>query len=134
SFPVWQDAFKKKHNKFNIDYSHMYIERLKNSSLIPLSAWAQENELDSVGGLLETEMESGLPIANQYVYLKLKKGAGVAGQKYLIVQDRGRIHKVNSQVEGRITAHMIEVLGDVQVAEQVEPHFSRSSDAENYNV
>jgi hypothetical protein len=134
SFPAWQEVYKKRPDKFKIDYSHMYVQRLKQSSLIPLSAWAQEEDLQSVGGLLETEKESGLPVVNQYVYLKLKKGAGVNGQKYLIVMDRGRIHKVNSQVEGKINAHMIEVLGDVQVAEQVEPHFTSSSDRENYNV
>ena len=88
----------------------------------------------AAGAFLETEKESGLPMPNQHIYVKMKKGVGQIGQKYLIVKDMGLIRKLNSQVEGKIDARFIQVYGDIELTDTAPTNFSRSSDKENYDV
>src|SRR6185312_4245355 len=86
------------------------------------------------GAFLETEAESGLPVANEYVYVKVKKGVGRVGDKMLIVHDEGQVMKLNDQVEGSIKAHKIEVNGDIQLTDASDAKLKSRSDREDYEV
>lgn len=120
SFPPWQDVYRKLPDEIGLDDSRIRSLYVNLPDRIVLSGYAQDNKIESYGKFLENEKESGLPVAMQYVYVKIKKGLGHEGQKLLIVKDHGRIAKMNSQVDGRISAHFIEVFGDLQLVEAAQ--------------
>ncbi|MGZ3722102.1 MAG: LysM peptidoglycan-binding domain-containing protein [Bdellovibrionales bacterium] len=134
SFPEWQSVYKKRPDRFKIDDSKLLIKRFGPPDKIPLTAYVQEAEIVPSGNFLESEKESGLPVPNQYIYVKIKKGTGQIGQKYLIVMDKGLIRKLNDQVEGHINARFIQVYGDIELTDTAPANFSRSRDRENYEV
>lgn len=134
SFPEWQSVYRKRPDHFEIDDSKMLIKRHVPADRIPLTAYVQENEVDSIGTFLEPEKESGLPVPNQYVYVKLNKGVGKIGQKLLIVKDHGKIRKLNSQVEGKINARFIQIFGDMEIVDTAQSNFSRKSDSEHFDI
>jgi len=134
SFPQYQDAFRARKDVMGLDDSHIMIERQRHAEIIPLTAWVQEDAIVPSGEYMEVEKESGLAAPNQVLYVKVKKGTAQVGQKFLIVKDFGVIRKINRQVEGKINARFIEVYGDVELVEQVESHFKKDSDAQNFDA
>ncbi|NJL24234.1 MAG: hypothetical protein HC902_03000 [Calothrix sp. SM1_5_4] len=110
----------------------------KKSEKIPdriyLSAWVQEDPLEAIGNFLENDNEATLPVVNQYVYVKLKKGLGHVGQKLLIAKDAGKIRTVNSEFENEVPAYLVQVSGELELTEAVESQFSRSRDKREYDA
>ena len=53
-----------------LDDSHLIVKRVHVPDKIILSGFAQDNPIETVGRFLETEKESGLPVAMQHVYVK----------------------------------------------------------------
>ena len=134
SFPEWQQVFRKRPDHFKIDDSRLGLRRHHEPDKIPLSAYVQEAPVESDGSFLEVEKESGLPVAMQYVYVKIKKGRGHVGEKLLMVKDHGVIRKLNEQVEGRITARFVQVFGDVELTELANSAFKSKWDTKEFDV
>jgi hypothetical protein len=134
SFPEWQKITQPRVDHLTLDDSGLSIKRAVLSERVLLSSYVQDEEIEPVGSYLETEKESGLVVPMQYVYIKIKKGMGSAGTKLLIVKDMGKIRKMNSQVEGTITARFIEVFGDVELVEPAEPAFNKKSEGDKYEI
>lgn len=134
SFPPWQDVYRKRPDKMSVDDSRMDVHRKHHNDRLFLSAFVQETELVPSGTFLEPEKESGLPVVNQYVYVKMLKGTAHPGDKYLIVKDHGRIKKLNDQVEGKIEARFVQVYGDLVLGDLAQPNFRRSSDREHFEI
>lgn len=134
SFPNWQSVYRKQPDQIQIDDSKMIRQRYVPPDRLPLSAYVQDMPIDAMGSFMEIERESGLPLEGQHVYVKIKKGTGQVGQKYLIVKDMGIIPKLNAQVEGDINAHYIQVYGDLVLTDTAPATFHRSRDRENFEA
>jgi hypothetical protein len=133
SFPEWQQVFKKTEDVGGLDDTALGRVRALPTPKIFLTAFVQETELDPVGYFLETDLESALPMANQYVYVKVKKGAGQPGAKMLVVHDAGKIKKINKRVDYDAEAYLMQVAGEIQLNEMVQAEFSKSSDRDSYD-
>ncbi len=133
SFPDWQEVYHSRKDDFEIDDSKLLFKRNRIPDKIFVSGYVQDGELDAYGSFLENENESGLPVAMQYIFIKIKKGMGHIGQKMLIVKDHGILHKLNYQVEGDIKARFIEVFGDIEIVETAEP-VKNGPDKEKFDV
>jgi hypothetical protein len=138
SFPEWQTVYKQplgaiQGGAIDMAHSHMSVDAKLVAGRVQIAAFVQELPVDSAGQFLEAEKESGLPVVNQYVYVKLKKGTGRIGAKYLVVNDLGNVRKLNEQVEGEIKAHFIQIYSEVQISDHANGKLSKS-DAEKYDV
>jgi hypothetical protein len=134
SFPQWQDVYSRQKDKLTIDDSGITYLRHLPPDKIPLSAFVQDTELNSVGTFLEVERESGLPVTMQYIYVKVKKGQGHIGDHFLMVKDMGKIQRLNDQLEGEMKAHFIQIFGEAEITDTVAANFSRSRDRKNFDV
>jgi hypothetical protein len=132
SFPEWQSVYKQRVQKFT-DYSGLDYKRMGVANRYFLRAWVQEEPISSIGKYQENDTEAGLPLPNQYVYVKMKKGTGAQGQKYLIVRDFGQLMRMNSAWKGKDKARLIQVSAEVELTEQVAANYRRSRDKEEYD-
>src|SRR5262249_34397956 len=121
-------------DNFRLDDRKLLFSRLVEAERVPLSAFVQEDSLESVGKFLETELETGLPMPKAIVFVKVKKGSGHPGESYLAVKDHGVIRKMNQQVDGAINARFVEVAGSLQLVEQVKANFKDESEQDSYDV
>ncbi len=98
SFPEWQSVYKKAPDRF-LDDSGIVAKRAKIPDRFFLRGWVQEKsvEKEAIGHFLENDNEAGLPITNQYVYVKMKRGQGTTGMKALVVFDAGKLRRLNKQ-------------------------------------
>lgn len=128
SFPEWQTVYKQMPVQIT-DEKGLLQQRKPLVGKTYLSAYVQETALEPVGRFMEADLESSLPVVNQYVYVKVNKGTGGPGQKMLIVRDTGRIRKQNRQTEMETRAYMIQVVGELELSEKVE-----SEDNEDWDV
>ncbi len=119
SFPEWQSVYREKPVQIT-DEKGLLKQRKPLVGKTYLTAFVQEERLDSLGKFMETDLESALPVVNQYVYVKLKKGVGGAGQKMLVVRDAGRIRKQNRQTEMQVDAYLIQIAGEIEISEKVD--------------
>ncbi len=119
SFPEWQSVYKQMPVQIT-DEKGLLKQRKPLVGKTYLTAFVQEERLEAVGQFMETDLESALPVVNQYVYVKLKKGNGGAGQKMLVVRDAGRIRKQNRQTEMDVDAYLIQIAGEIELSEKVE--------------
>lgn len=133
SFPEWQSVFKPQPTNM-LDDSGLDFRWKKLPNRIFLRAWVDDKEVEPIGHFLENDKEAGLPVINQYVYIKVKKGAGHVGGKMMIVHDAGEIRRVSEYLEddGR-DAYLVQVAGELEISEAVTCNFSRSSDKENFD-
>jgi hypothetical protein len=134
SFPEWQSVFKKRADFEGLDDKALGKISGPVADRIWLTAYVQETPLETLGEFLENEGESGLPLVNQYVYLKIKKGTASIGQKLLVVKDQGRIKRVNKQWDGKEEAYLIQLFAEVELSEEVPATFKRRADAENFST
>lgn len=118
SFPQWQSVYKQLPVQITDDKG-LLKQRKHPESKSYLTAYVQEEELEGVGRYLETDLESALPVVNQYVYVRLNSGKGQAGQKMLIARDQGLIKRMNSKTE-KIEAHLIQIAGELELSEAVK--------------
>lgn len=128
SFPEWQSVFKQMPVQIT-DEKGLLRQRKPLVGKTYLTAFVQEEPLEPIGRFMETDLESALPVVNQYVYVKLNKGVGGPGQKLLVVRDVGRIRKQNRQVEMETRAYLIQITGEIELSEKVE-----SEDDEEWDV
>ncbi len=120
SFPEWQSVYKQMPVQIT-DEKGLLQQRKPLVGKTYLTAYVQEQPLESAGKFMETDLESALPVVNQYVYVKVNKGTGGPGQKMLVVKDAGRVRKQNRQTELDIRAYMIQIAGELELSEKVEP-------------
>jgi hypothetical protein len=132
SFPEWQSVYKQKVQEFT-DYSGLDYKRMGVANRYFLRAWVQEEPINSLGKYQENDTEAGLPLPNQYVYVKMKKGTAAQGQKYLIVRDQGQLKRMNSAWKGNDKARLIQVSAEVELTEKVAANYKRSRDKEDYD-
>ncbi len=117
SFPAWQEVFSRKKDEIDSDLSHLHRVNRDGSQKRLVDGYVQDERIESVGKFLEVERESGLPVAMQYIYVKIKKGQGHIGKKFLMVKDHGLLKRLNPQVEDDINARYIQVYGDLEITE-----------------
>lgn len=132
SFPEWQGVYRAQ-KQIITDYSGLNIKRMGVANRYYLRAWVQEDTVNSIGKYQENDTEAGLPLPNQYVYVKMKKGTASTGQKYLIVKDLGQIKRLNSVWNGKDKAHVIQVSAEIELTENVNANYKRSRDASEYD-
>jgi len=134
SFPEWQSVYKKRPDKF-LDDTGIVAKRAKIPDRIYLRGYVQEKsvEEESVGSFLENDNEAGLPITNQYVYVKLKRGVGRAGMKFLVVSDGGKLKRLNKQWDPDSRPFMVQITAEVQLREVMPAKF-RGSDREKFEA
>lgn len=133
SFPEWQSVFKPRQIK-TIDYSNLDFKRMGIANRYYLRSWVQEYPIVSMGKYQEGDSEAGLPIQNQYVYVKIKRGQAQAGQKFLIVRDAGQIKRMHKQWNGKDKMHLVQVAAEVELAETVTSNYRRSKDNDEYQT
>lgn len=134
SFPAWQEVYHRPSTDFQLDDSKLVFERKMPPDIFPLSAFTIDKPLDAQGTFLETEKESGLPVEGQYVYVKLNKGKGMPGQKYLIVKDYGPLKIVNRNIEGPIRSRFVQVYGQVDITDKVESANTKNTNKDRYEI
>lgn len=132
SFPEWQNVYRQREQVMT-DYKGLDIKRMGISNRYYLRAWVQEAPLSSIGKYQENDTEAGLPLPNQYVFVKMKKGTGAQGQKYLIVKDLGQIKRMNSVWNGKDKAYVIQVSAEIELTEPVQANYKRSKDSQEYD-
>lgn len=133
SFPQWQSVYKKRPDKM-LDDRALGKDREKIPDRIYLRAWVQETPVQGQGEFMEADAEGGLPLPNQYVFVKMKKGTGAEGMRMLVVRDGGKIKKLNKQWEGDEEAYLVQVAAELEIREAVPAEFKRSRDRENYQA
>ncbi|MBX3021931.1 MAG: LysM peptidoglycan-binding domain-containing protein [Bdellovibrionales bacterium] len=133
SFPEWQSVFKAQ-PKDMLDDRGLDFKWKKLPDRIFLRAWVDEKELDPVGHFLENDKEAGLPVINQYVFIKVKKGRAQVGQKMMIVHDAGPIRRVSEYLDDDDRpAYLTQVAGELEITETATCKFNRSRDRENFD-
>lgn len=132
SFPEWQSVFRKKPDNF-IDDSGIVAEREKIPQRIFLRGYVQEQPVESVGSYLENDAEAGLPLTNQYVYVKVKRGFGRTGQKMLVVKDQGRLKRVNKQWKADEKVYLVQIFAELELRETT-PSLFKGSEKENFET
>ena len=134
SFPEWQSVYKKRPDKF-LDDRGIVAKREKIADRIYLRGYVQEKsvEEESVGSFLENDNEAGLPITNQYVYVKMKRGVGQAGMKFLVVSDGGKLKRLNKQWAPDSRPYLVQITAEVELREVVPARF-RGSDKEKFEA
>jgi hypothetical protein len=115
SFPEWQSVYKRMPVQITDDRGLLKKQKPQIGKMY-LTSFVLESELDPVGRFLEPDLESALPVVNQYVYIRIEKGKGSAGQKMLIVSDGGRLKKMNKQSDD-VTAYLVQVAGELELTE-----------------
>ncbi|MGE0527590.1 MAG: hypothetical protein AB7P49_11040, partial [Bdellovibrionales bacterium] len=134
SFPEWQQVFRRQEPP-KLDDRGLVADRLKPPDKIFLSAFVQEKELEPAGFFLEGDKESTLPVPNQYLYIKMKKGVGRVGQKLMIVKDKGLLNLTSDRLlNDEVEAHLIQVTGELEITEAVTAEFSSSRDREEFEA
>lgn len=133
SFPEWQRVYRPE-QELKTDYSGLDVKRMGVANRYYMRAWVQETPLESIGKYQENDTEAGLPLPNQYVYVKMKKGSGATGQRYLIVKDLGQIRRMNTQWNGKDKARVIQVSAEIELSEAVPAKYRRSRDASEYDT
>ncbi len=134
SFPEWQSVYKKRPDNF-LDDSGIEAKRQVIPDQIYLRGYVQEKsvEEESIGMFLENDNEAGLPITNQYVYVKVKKGQGQAGMKILVVTNGGKLKRLNQQWDPEERPWLVQVTAEIELRESVPAKFS-GSDKEKYEA
>lgn len=134
SFPEWQSVFKKRPDHF-IDDRGIGAKRQKIPDRIYLRGYVQEEsvEKESVGRFLENDNEAGLPIANQYVYVKVNKGQGAQGRHMLVVFDGGKLRRLNKQWDPDERPFLVQISAEIELREQVPAKF-KGDDKEKYDA
>src|SRR5262249_21631737 len=74
SFPQWQSVYKQQPVQVTDDKG-LLKHRKPLVGKTYLMSYVQEQELQAQGWFMETDLDSALPVTNQYVYVKVKKGA-----------------------------------------------------------
>jgi len=133
SFPEWQSIYKGTASGI-LDDAALGRRAPPIPSRMQLRAYVQEEPVSPAGYFLEPDREASLPVVNQYVFIKVKKGNGQVGQKMLIVQDGGRLKKVTDGFDDGRDAYMVQVVGELEITETARPDFKRSDDRENYDT
>lgn len=133
SFPEWQSVFKED-PKAVMDDRDLGKTQAPVPDRFYLRAYVQENPVEAAGEFMENDTEAGLPIVNQYVYVKIKKGMASEGQKFLIVRDNGRIKRMIKQWDGKDKAHHVQIIAEVEIREPVPAEFKRNHDRSNYQA
>ena len=134
SFPPWQTVYRPTSDIITVDDSMLRAQNMRVPDRMILNGYVQDGAIEPYGHFMETELESGLPMAMQYVYIKLRKGLGSVGQVLLIVEDHGSLRRLNTQVEKGLRSHFIEVFGDLKITELAKARFKNSSDNEKFEV
>ncbi len=129
SFPQWQSVYKRMPVRITDDKGLLQNRKPLVGKTF-LTSYAQEQELAATGKFMETDLDSSLPVVNQYVYVKVNKGTGKVGEKMLIVHDAGQLKKLNKQVE-MPDAYLIQIAGELELS---EPAKSETIDADKYDV
>jgi len=129
SFPQWQSVYKQLPVQITDDRG-LLQQRKPLVGKSYLTAFVQETELVGSGKFMETDLDSALPVVNQYVYVKVNKGEGRVGAKFLIAKDLGELRKQNKVVE-MPEAYLIQVAGELELS---EPAKSEEVDDNEYDV
>ena len=133
SFPEWQQVFRRP--PVNVDDDRGLLkERPKIPEKIFLSAYVQEQPPTPSGWFLETDLESALPVVNQYVYVKLNKGSGSTGQKMIIIRSAGKLKRLHNRVDFDAEAYLVQIAGEVKLTELVPAGNLNAKIAGDYDV
>jgi hypothetical protein len=133
SFPEWQSIYREA-PKVQIDDRALSRKRDEIADRVYLRAWVEEKDIDPIGNFMENDTESGLPVVDQYVFVKIKKGQGQVGQKLLIAHSAGKLRRTQDEYDNRITAYLIQVAGELQITESMPSDFLRSRDRDEYDA
>lgn len=132
SFPEWQNVYREKPKPI-IDDRGLEFKRAKVPDRIFLRAYVEEKEIEPVGYFLENDTESGLPVINQYVYIKVNKGTAHVGDRFTIARDAGRVRTVTPDFNNYPRAYLVQVAGELQITESISADFNRSRDREKFD-
>lgn len=110
SFPPWQTVYRPTSDIITVDDSMLRAQNMRVPDRMILNGYVQDGAIRPYGHFMETELESGLPMAMQYVYIKLRKGLGSVGQVLLIVEDHGSLRRLNTQVEKGLRSILLRCL------------------------
>ncbi len=133
SFPEWQSVYQRP-TEMILDDRNLGKVQDKIPDRIWLTSYVQEAPLDPIGSFLETDMDAGLPLANQYVFIKVKKGAVQVGQKLLVAKDLGLVKRINKQWSGDEDAYLIQLFAELEVTESMPAKFVRKIDADTFDT
>ena len=129
SFPEWQSVYKAEGGGVLDDRSlGQKVGQLPDR--IWLTAYVQDAPVEALGTFMETDGEAALPVANQYVYVKLKKGAASVGSKMLVVKDAGRVRRVNKQWDTGEKAYLVQIAAELELTEVVPSKVDKKGDVE----
>ena len=134
SFPEWQSVFRKRPDQF-LDDSGIADKRIKQIEKIYLRAYVQEKPVkqEAVGEFMENDSEAGLPITNQYVYVKVKKGAGQPGLRMLVVRDGGQLMRLNKQWNPKKRPYLVQITAEIELREMTPAKFE-SEDKKKFDA
>ena len=133
SFPEWQSVYRQQPKPF-LDDRSLDKERERQASRVYLRAWVEEKPLEPAGFMLENDTEAGLPVVNQYVFVKIKKTSGQGGVKMLVIQNVGRLRRTTDTFENEREAYLVQVAAEIELTEKVPAKFLRSRDREEYET
>lgn len=131
SFPEWQSVFRRQVKPIEDDRA-LNRKRDRIADRIYLRAWVDEQPLEPIGFFMENDTESGLPVVNQFVFIKVKKGLAHADQKLLIAHSAGKIKQVQDEFENDRPAYLIQTAGELKITEAMPSNFLRSRDREEF--
>lgn len=120
SFPSWQSVFRREPVRITDDKG-LLQQRAPVVGKTFLTSYVQEEKLVPSGWFMETDLDSALPMTNQYIYVKVKKGEGRVGQKMLIVNDGGELERTFKQMEMPDSAYLVQIHGEIELSEPAKP-------------
>ncbi|MCB0408464.1 MAG: LysM peptidoglycan-binding domain-containing protein [Bdellovibrionales bacterium] len=119
SVPEWQNADPLgEYDSTGISYGERPIARLKDRSY--LSSYVDDKDFLSEAEVLEIETGSRIAWELQYIYAKFPKNKATPGEKYLVVENKGRLKKDNKYIETRSMGYQKIISGVVVLGEKVK--------------
>lgn len=132
SFPEWQSVFRRQEKPI-IDERGLDFKWKKVQDRVYLRAWVEEKPIEPVGFFLENDKEAGLPVVNQYVFVKMKKGQGQIGNRYMIIHSPGTIRRTTDTYDEEKEAYLMQVAGELEITERAVASFTRDNDKDGYD-
>jgi len=133
SFPEWQNISRRQPRNL-IDDSGIIDTRRKPVQKILLRGYVQDKPVQPIGYFLENDTEAGLPLVNQYVYVKVKKGQGQVGDKMMVVGNSGKLKQIGKQYTPRVEAFLVQISGEIELSSQAQGRQVAGVDLNEYDI
>ncbi len=120
SLPQWQGGLEPDVNYDDVGVQYGRRPILDAENTTDLSAYVSEKEAEFEGEIIEVEAGGQIAADLQYVYLKIKKGQGNTGERFLAIRNDGRLRRSTDEIDREDLGYRVSVLGEIVLEDIVQ--------------